>query len=84
MAKRGTGRGAKSEETWGRQPYFGLGPVNWAVFGVAVVCIVAGYLLLDRGSTTAAPMLLVLGYVVLLPTGLLVGRDGDGPGADRT
>ncbi len=30
-------------------------------------CLVAGYALLAQGSITAAPLLLVLGYVVLLP-----------------
>jgi len=38
----------------------------------AIVAI-AGYVLLDRGSITAAPMLLVLGYAVLLPAGILAG-----------
>lgn len=52
---------------------FGLGPTNWALLGVGLVLIVAGYVLLDRGSITAAPVLLTLGYVVLLPAGLLFG-----------
>jgi hypothetical protein len=38
-----------------------------------VVAIVSGYVLLDRGSITAAPILLVFGYVVLIPAALLVG-----------
>lgn len=74
MAERQKGRKRKADETRGRQPFFGLGPVNWALFAVAVVSVVVGYVLLDRGSTTAAPVLLVLGYVVLFPAGLLVGR----------
>lgn len=53
--------------------WLGLGPVNWALLGAAVVVIVAGYVLLDRGSVTAAPLLLTLGYVVLVPGGLLWG-----------
>lgn len=60
-----------SEEGW-----LDLGPVNYALFAAAVVAIVVGYLLLDRGSVTAAPMLLVLGYAVLFPAGLLVGYGG--------
>lgn len=60
--------------------WFGLGPVNYALFAAAVVSIVIGYVLLDRGSVTAAPMLLVLGYAVLLPAGLLVGYGGLGEG----
>ena len=56
--------------------WLGLGPVNYALFAAAIVSIVVGYLLLDRGSVTAAPMLLVLGYAVLFPAGLLVGYTG--------
>ena len=52
---------------------FGLRPVNYALLGSAVVAIVSGYVLLDRGSVTAAPILLVFGYVVLIPAALLVG-----------
>lgn len=52
---------------------FGLGKVNLALLGGALVAIVAGYVMLDRGSVTGAPMLLVLGYVVLVPAGLLWG-----------
>jgi len=56
-----------------RSSGFGLRPVNYALLGSAVVAIVLGYVLLDRGSVTAAPILLVLGYVVLIPAGLVVG-----------
>lgn len=52
-----------------------FGPTNYALFGAAVLSIVAGYVLLGRGSITLAPILLILGYVVLLPAGLLVRRD---------
>jgi len=37
----------------------------------AVLSIAAGYLLLSRGSITAAPLLLVLGYAVLMPAAIL-------------
>lgn len=46
---------------------------NIVTLAAAAVAIVVGYLLLDRGSITAAPLLLVLGYVVLIPAGLLIG-----------
>lgn len=58
--------------------WLGLGPVNWALLAAAVVVIVAGYVLLDRGSVTAAPLLLTLGYVVLVPGGLLWGYRDQG------
>jgi hypothetical protein len=68
MAKKTEGRDDRDRSGW-----FGLGRTNWAVLGAAVVVIMTGYVLLDRGSVTAAPMLLVLGYVVLVPAGLLLG-----------
>lgn len=54
----------------------GLGPLNFLLLGAAVLAIVIGYILLDRGSITAAPVLLVVGYAVLVPAGLLVGSRG--------
>jgi hypothetical protein len=42
------------------------------VLGIAgLLALVAGYWLLGRGSITAAPLLLVLGYVVLLPAAII-------------
>ena len=36
----------------------------------ALASVAAGYWLLSQGSTTAAPILLVLGYCVFFPVGL--------------
>lgn len=47
-------------------------PRNWAFLLAGVLAIVAGYVLLAGGSTVAAPLLLVLGYVVLLPLGIIL------------
>lgn len=49
-----------------------FGPVNLALLGGAALALAAGYVLLAQGSTTAAPILLVLGYCVLLPLGLIL------------
>jgi len=38
--------------------------------GGALVSLALGYWLLSKGSTTLAPVLLVLGYCVLFPVGL--------------
>ena len=51
-----------------------FGTKNYAALGAALVSIVIGFLLLSRGSITAAPVLLVLGYCVLVPYGLAAGR----------
>jgi hypothetical protein len=49
---------------------WGLG--NSLVLGLGLLVLVAGYVSLSRGSITLAPVLLVLGYVVLIPTSLLI------------
>ena len=52
---------------------FAFGPLNYVLLFAGAIAAIAGYILLDRGSITAAPVLLVLGYVVLLPAGILAG-----------
>ena len=43
------------------------------ILGLAgVITVALGYFLLSQGSTTAAPLLLVLGYVVLLPLAIIL------------
>lgn len=54
-----------------------LAAPNFLLLAAAAAAIVGGYILLDRGSVTLAPFLLVLGYVVLIPAGLLVGSRSD-------
>ena len=49
-----------------------FGPRNYVLFAAAVVAIVVGYVLLSRGDITLAPILLILGYLVLLPAGILI------------
>jgi uncharacterized membrane protein HdeD (DUF308 family) len=44
---------------------------NWILLAAGLVAIVLGYVLLAGGSTVAAPLLLVLGYVVLIPLGII-------------
>ncbi len=57
----------------GRSGWLAFGPVNAALLGLGLAMIAAGYVLLDRGSVSAAPVLLVLGYAVLVPAALLFG-----------
>ena len=47
-----------------------FGPKNYFCLAAAIVSLVVGYALLSNGSTTLAPMLLVLGYCVFFPVGL--------------
>jgi hypothetical protein len=53
---------------------------NYALLAAALVCLVVGYWLLSRGSTGAAPILLVLGYCVLFPLGLALTPPATGTG----
>jgi len=47
-----------------------FGAKNWLLFGGAIASLGVGYYLLAGGSTSLAPVLLVLGYCVLFPLGL--------------
>jgi hypothetical protein len=51
--------------------YSSAGRVAHVVRALAAVAIVVGYLDLTRGGITLAPLLLVGGYVVLVPLALL-------------
>jgi len=57
------------EQTLGRSR-LRFGPKNYVALGGAIVSIALRYWLLSRGSTTLAPVLLVLGYCILFPVGL--------------
>ena len=50
-----------------RPRFLGLHVMNWVLLLAGVVAVLFGYVLLNRGSVTAAPVLLVLGYMVLIP-----------------
>lgn len=45
--------------------------VNVALLAAGLVSIIAGFVLLAGASTVAAPLLLVLGFVVLIPLGII-------------
>ncbi|MBI4408632.1 MAG: hypothetical protein HY561_02915 [Gemmatimonadetes bacterium] len=47
-------------------------PINAVLLVLGLLAVAAGYQLLARGSTVAAPLLLVLGYVVLIPLGIIL------------
>jgi hypothetical protein len=46
------------------------GPLNSLMLGLGVLLLVAGFWFLSQGSLTLAPVLLVIGYVVLIPASL--------------
>jgi hypothetical protein len=54
-----------------RPPSLRWTPVNYGLMGAGVVALGLGFFLLANASTVAAPLLLALGYVVLIPLGII-------------
>ena len=54
-----------------------FGKRNYMFFGAAMFSIIVGYIALGQGSITLAPILLVLGYCVLVPVSLIIKGDPD-------
>lgn len=46
--------------------------INGILAVAGILAVTLGYVLLSQGSITAAPLLLVLGYVVLLPLAIIL------------
>jgi hypothetical protein len=44
---------------------------NWILLGLGIAAIIGGYVLLAGGDTVAAPLLLMAGYLVLVPWGII-------------
>ena len=63
------GSGAKSAATPAALKF---SSVNLVLGGAGLAALALGYFLLAQGSITAAPILLVLGYVVLVPLALIL------------
>ena len=53
-----------------------LGRKNLVLFGSGLLAVLIGFLLLMTGDITLAPILLLTGYLVLIPWSL-VARSGD-------
>lgn len=54
-----------------------FGKKNYIFFGIALLVIILGYLSLASGSITLAPILLVVGYCVLIPIALIIKDNPD-------
>ncbi len=54
------------------RPMIALTKKNYTVMGVGIATIIAGFISLSTGSITLAPILLVLGYCVIIPVSLLI------------
>ncbi len=64
-----TKKPAKESQDQVKWPF---GKRNYLVFALALVVIIIGYITLGQGSITLAPILLVLGYCVLIPVALII------------
>lgn len=60
-----------SEPAEPARPTLAFSRTNATWLGAAAITIVAGYALLAAGSMTIAALLLVLGYCVLMPVGII-------------
>lgn len=69
MAKRSESNAARSAGP-GR-PTLSFSRTNAAWLGAGAAAIAIGFFMLAQGSMTIAPILLVLGYCVLLPVGII-------------
>jgi len=57
-----------------------FGPRNYILFAIGLLVIIVGYISLSAGSITLAPILLVIGYCVLIPLAIIIrGRAEDSP-----
>lgn len=53
---------------------------NWIIFALGIISIILGYIFLARGSLTLSPILLVLGYAVIIPISLVYkGKKSEEP-----
>jgi hypothetical protein len=60
-----------------------FGPKNYFIFAAAILVIIIGYISLASGSITLAPILLVLGYCVLIPISIIIDGRKPAPPAEN-
>jgi hypothetical protein len=88
MAQRKRPRKQSAAAAERRRPRRGsviLGTRNVLLLVAGIVVILAGYLLLRTGSITAAPLLLVVGYCVMVPLSIVLWarKSGDKEGSEK-
>ncbi len=68
-------RGAQTPKTPKLEPVkisWPFGRINYILFAIALAVIAVGYITLAGGSITLSPILLVIGYCVLIPIAIIV------------
>jgi hypothetical protein len=71
MATRASKASVPARTSAPARPTLSFSRTNAIWMGAAAVSIAIGYFLLSTGSETIAPILLVMGYCVLLPIGII-------------
>jgi len=62
----------------------GFTRLNYVLMAVGLALLVIGYIFLAVGDITVAPILLVLGYCVVIPAAILItGRSGKAPSEEK-
>lgn len=56
---------------------FPFGKKNFMFFGIGALVIIIGFIALAAGDITIAPILLVVGYCVLIPIAILADKGTD-------
>ncbi len=52
-----------------------FGKRNYMILGIGLAVIILGFIFLATGDITLSPILLVLGYCVIIPLGILLPRE---------
>ena len=52
-----------------------FGKKNYIWFAIGILVIIIGYIFLGSGSITLAPILLVLGYCVIIPISIIISGE---------
>jgi len=60
-----------------------FGRRNYLIFGIGLAVIIIGYIALASGSITLAPLLLVIGYCVLIPISIMIKDKKKAPPAEN-
>jgi len=78
----------KKKAAENRGPIISLGKINYLIFGLAAIVIAIGYYFLSIGpansmqSLTIAPIVLIFGYVVLVPLAIIWRKRGSRSAAE--
>ena len=56
---------------------FHFGKLNWILFILGILFLLAGYIIMSTGDKTISPIMLVIAYVGLFPLSLLLGFKKD-------